>query len=106
MTRRRMGFAMPLFCAACIIASAGAASCVRSRATARDCDAILDRIVELEFQERGFRDAVLLDRKQREMRAALSSQLKECQGKPLKSGALACVSAAKSTEVISHECLR
>ncbi len=48
----------------------------------------------------------MIDRKRREMRNLLSSELKECQGKRLKRDAVACVRAARNTEKISHECLR
>jgi hypothetical protein len=88
------------------ILSSALPGCRRSRASSADCERILDRIVEVELMERGFRDQALLDRKRREMLDSLTAQLKECQGKHLKSGALACIAKAKSTEEISHECLR
>ena len=81
-------------------------ACRRTRASSPDCERILDRVVELELAERGFRDQALLDRKRREMRDGLAAQLKECEGKHLNSGALACIAKAKSTEEISHQCLR
>jgi hypothetical protein len=40
------------------------------------------------------------------MRDLLASELKECTGKRLKGGALACVRSANNTEKISHDCLR
>jgi hypothetical protein len=89
-----------------VILTSTLSGCGRTRASAADCEKILDRIVEIELQERGFRDQALADRKRRELRETLSAQLKECQGKQLKPGALACVAKAKSAEEISHECLR
>jgi hypothetical protein len=96
-----------LGCAAAVmIATLNLVGCRRSRATSEDCQEILDRIVQLEFEERGFRDPVLIDRKRREMRDLLASELKECTGKRLKAGALACVRSANNTAKISHDCLR
>ena len=89
-----------------IIATSGLLSCRRERATSQDCDEMLERIVQLELEERGFHDPALIDRKRREMRNLLASELKECQGKRLKAGGLVCVRAARNTERISHECLR
>jgi hypothetical protein len=76
------------------------------RATPEDCGEIFDRIVEVELRERGFRDAALVDLKRKELRDVLAPELKECPGKRLKTGALACVRRATSAETMSHECLR
>jgi hypothetical protein len=76
------------------------------RATPEDCGEIFDRIVEVELHERGFRDPALADLKRKELRTVLASELKECPGKRLKTGALACVRRATSAETMSHECLR
>ncbi len=83
-----------------------AAGCKRERASAEACGEIFDRIVEVELQEQGFRDPVLARRKREELRGALGSELRRCEGRRLPAGALACVRTAKSTEEISHTCLR
>lgn len=82
------------------------AGCGRRHANAADCGEIFDRLVEVELRERGFQDPALLELKRQELRNLLSSELKECQGKPLRAGALACVRTVKTAEKISHECLR
>ena len=74
------------------------ASCHRRRATPADCQQILDRIIELELSERGFRDPALAARKQRELRSKLSGEIEACQGRLLSTRALACVRSAGSTE--------
>jgi hypothetical protein len=79
--------------------------CNAERASQRDCEIIMDRIVELELMERGFRDPVLLEKKQRELRRSLAAGLGACRGRRLPEHALACVRAAKSSEEISHVCL-
>ena len=95
---RRLGLAIAL--------ALGSVGCNGNPATDQDCAGILDRIVELEVRERGFRDPVLLERKQVDLRRLLGPELRQCQGKRLKPGALACVQQAASTEQISHACLR
>jgi hypothetical protein len=85
---------------------APALGCRRERATLALCQEILDRIVQLEMREAGFRDPALVQRKREELRKVLGPELKECEGKPIKSDALACVRTAPSAEEISHRCLR
>lgn len=92
--------------ATAILAITACIGCRRERATANDCARILDKIVELELREQGFRDAELTRRKRDELRRSLAPELRECEGKRLKAGALACVESASTTEQISHHCLR
>jgi hypothetical protein len=80
--------------------------CRRDRATAEVCGAILDRIVEVELDEQGFRDAALAAQKKLELRRLLEADLRRCFGRKLRSDALACVKVARTTEEISHVCLR
>jgi hypothetical protein len=84
----------------------GSAGCARERATLEQCQEILDRIVDLELRERGFRDPALERRKREEMRTLLAHELRRCQGRPLRESALTCVRRAKSNEELSHTCLR
>jgi hypothetical protein len=84
----------------------GVLGCRSTRATADDCARILDKIVELELHERGFRDPVLLRRKRDELHRRLGSELIECEGKLMRADAIGCLQHAKTTEEISHECLR
>lgn len=73
-------------------------------ATARDCEAILDRIVALELREMGFSDPELERRHQEALRKHFAGSLSQCVGRPLREGAMACVTSAPSTEALSHEC--
>lgn len=91
-----------LVCAA-LLATAG---CNAHPATEADCAAILDRIVELELRESGFHDAVLIARRQAELRRKLGGELRDCVGRRLPDTALECVRRADSAEAISHRCLR
>jgi hypothetical protein len=80
--------------------------CSREVASPEDCRLILDRIVEVELRERGYRDAVLLERKKEELRRLLSPELRRCEGRGLRGNAIDCVRKASSNEEISHRCLR
>ena len=105
----RLGGTSAVRLAAALLAGAlalGAASCRRERATAAQCERILDRIVELELGERGFRDAALARRKKVELRARLGPELRRCQGRLIHREALDCIEQAKNTEEIGHRCLR
>ena len=81
-------------------------TCGSERASASDCAEILDRIVALELAEQGFADPELTRRKQAEFARRYAAELARCEGLELPPGALECVRAAKSTEHVSHVCLR
>jgi hypothetical protein len=81
------------------------AGCGRRTATRDDCRQILDRLVDLELQEKGFRDPALAARWRAEAESRHASDLAACEGKRLPRGAMACVRAATSSEEINHRCL-
>jgi hypothetical protein len=66
----------------------------------------LDRIVEIELSEMGFADPVLAGRRKGELRALFRSDLEACIGRRLPEGALQCVRQSRTTEQLSHSCLR
>ena len=80
--------------------------CSGRSATADDCRAILDRIVEIELGEQGYRDAALAKRKQAELRRTLARDLARCEGRRIPEGAIECLQSATSAEAVSHRCLR
>lgn len=80
--------------------------CGARPASEAQCAAIFDRIVELELRESGFHDAVLIARRQIELRHKLAGELKQCVGRRLPKHAMECVRRADSAEAISHRCLR
>lgn len=83
-----------------------AAGCGNGRASHDDCTAILDRIVELELREMGFRDPALVERKRAELHRTLAPEIGRCTGRRLPVDALACVRQATTAEDVSHRCLR
>jgi hypothetical protein len=75
-------------------------------ATSAQCAALLDRLVELELQERGFHDPLLVDRWRNDARAKFAEELEACRGRPLPAKALDCAAHAKSAEEVAHRCLK
>jgi hypothetical protein len=80
--------------------------CHRHVATSEDCRFILDRIVELELHELGFRDPALAVRKVAMAERLFAADLLTCTGVRIKETAIDCVRQATSVEEISHRCLR
>jgi len=81
------------------------AGCTGSPAERRDCERILERIVEIELKESGYRDPLLVTVKQAALKRKLDAELQACIGRRLKPGAMACVEQAKNVEALTHECL-
>ena len=80
-------------------------SCTRERASEQQCHAIFDRIVEIELEEMGFRDAALTARRKDELRARHQTAVRGCIGLQMSASAMTCVATAKTTEELSHKCL-
>ncbi len=80
-------------------------ACRGEPASAEDCRAILDRIVELELSEQGYRDPALTRMKQQSFARRFAADLSACEGVALPTGARECVAQATSAEQISHDCL-
>jgi hypothetical protein len=97
MTRARTWIALSLVLAV--------QACTRELATEQQCHAIFDRIVEIELEEMGFRDAALAARRKAELRARHQNALRDCVGRYISDQAMACVATAKTTEELSHKCL-
>jgi len=109
MTKGRRAAGRRYWVVSCVLSfclTVGASGCHRRHATEEDCARILDRIVEIELSERGFRDPILLERKRSTMHRLLDSELRECVGKRLNRTAISCVGHATSSEELSHRCLR
>lgn len=89
-----------------IVLMACAAGCDGRRSSAADCQAIFDRIVHIELREMGFRDAALERLRTTELGAKYRGDIAACVGHRLSGEALRCARSARSTEVLSHFCLR
>jgi hypothetical protein len=85
--------------------SFGLVACSAPRAAREDCERILDRIVDIELAERGYKDPMLQAIKRTEFRRKLDRELERCVGRKLRPEALRCVDGAKSVEALAHDCL-
>ena len=82
------------------------AGCHRHTATAGNCRAILDRLVEMELKESGFRDPALVPRWQGELARRFDDDLHRCQTIQVGDDLSACVRAAQNPEDIAHRCVK
>ena len=55
--------------------------CRSHQMTAADCQTVLDRIVDIELAESGYRDPVLSARRKAELRTRFAAELAVCEGR-------------------------
>ena len=79
--------------------------CEQSSASEAECQAIFDRIVEIEIGEMGFADPALTTHTQNALRSQFRDVIAQCVGRPLPPGAMTCIAKANSAEYLSHRCL-
>jgi hypothetical protein len=82
------------------------AGCHRHAATAADCRAILDRLVEMELKESGFRDPALVPRWQDELARRFADDLQHCRALRVGDDLSFCLAAAQNQEEIAHHCVK
>ncbi len=85
---------------------ASVTGCQRHTATAADCRAILDRLVELELKESGFHDPALVPRWKAELAIRFDDDLRRCHSVRVGDDLAACLRAARSPEEIAHRCVK
>jgi hypothetical protein len=89
-----------------VLISIALSGCERGApATQAECALIFDRLVELELQEMGYRDPVLLKLWQGRLAVRHEGLVSSCVGRRLPPGAMECVRRVASAEALSHECL-
>jgi pyruvate-formate lyase len=81
------------------------AGCGRHRATPLECRAILDRLVQLELKESGYRDPNLVVRWQRELGDRFETELRACGALRVRDNLLSCLASAQDPEQVAHQCL-
>ncbi len=87
-----------------VLAVVALSGCGR-RATRADCEAIVDKNVEVKLKADGITDTTLVLKRKDELRAMLKDDLDKCVGKRITDSMLACVAAAQTAENID-KCLR
>jgi len=81
--------------------------CGSPSASAEDCIAIVDRIIELELAELGLHDPVLLERWTNAFHQSLRAELTTCaNGHTLLPEARNCIASARTTTEVVDDCLR
>jgi hypothetical protein len=75
------------------------------RATAADCQLIVDRSVELQLKELSESDAAAIAKREREVRAELGGEIRACESRRVTDRTMACVRSASSTQELDR-CLR
>jgi hypothetical protein len=80
-----------------LAASVLALGCGR-KATQADCDLIVDRYVEVQLRAMNINDPATIDKRKVEMRQDVKDELRDCIGKRVTDGMLACVKSAKTND--------
>lgn len=86
-------------CALCCVAGCG------RKATRADCEAVVDKNVEVKLKADGVTDPSLVSKRKEELRAELKDDIDKCVGKRITDGMLSCVEGAETPEQID-KCLR
>lgn len=84
------------------------ASCVCGcgrRATAADCQLIVDKSVELQMKEMSETNAAAIAEREKHIREELEDQIQSCQARHVTDRTMACVKGATSTQELER-CLR
>lgn len=88
------------------IAVATLAGCHRHVATPADCRAILNRLVEMELTESGFRDPALVPRWQDDLARRFADELRRCRAVRVRDDLTDCLRSAQNPEQIAHHCVQ
>ncbi len=87
-----------------VLASAASVGCGR-RATAADCQLIVDKSVELQMKEMSFTSPAEVQKRVEQVRSQLQGEIASCEGRRITDRTVACVQAAKTTKEMD-QCLR
>jgi hypothetical protein len=90
--------------AAIALAGLGGLGCGR-RATPEDCQLIVDKSVELQSKESSETDPAVIAERAKRIRAALESDIHECESRRVTDKTMGCVKGASSTQELDN-CLR
>jgi hypothetical protein len=80
-------------------------ACGRRAATAADCRALLDRMIDVDLDESGFRDPVLRARSRENLGRRFALDLERCKGLMVPGNLQVCLATAQTTEEVVHRCL-
>ncbi|MDB4933099.1 MAG: hypothetical protein JWP87_71 [Labilithrix sp.] len=75
------------------------------KATREDCEAVVDKNVELQLKALGVVDPAVIAKRRDEMRGSMHEDIDKCVGKRVTDGMMACVKGAETADKID-KCLR
>lgn len=75
------------------------------KASRADCEAVVDKNVEVKLLADGVTDPDIVARRKEELRASLKDDIDKCVGRRITDGMMACVKGAQTAEQID-KCLR
>jgi hypothetical protein len=82
-----------------------AAGCRRHSASAFECARVLDRLVEMELSESGYRDQALRARWQQDLERRFATDLERCRGLTVRDDLDECLASTRTSEEVTHRCL-
>lgn len=82
---------------AVIVALAGLAGCGRP-ATEADCNKVVEKNVEVQLKKMNITDPSAIESEKARIRGSLKDSIKECVGRKVTDGMMACVDNAKTVE--------
>lgn len=97
---------MRLSISAVVVLSLSVLGCQRHQADRAFCESVIDAIVAIDLQHHGYRDPVLVQEKQQQMRRQFHARIDECVGKSISASAETCVQNATTIAELNHRCLR
>ncbi len=84
---------------------ASAVSGCGRKATREDCEAVVDKNVELQLKALGVTDSAVVGKRRDEMRGSMRDDIDKCVGKRVTDAMMSCVKTAETAEKID-KCLR
>lgn len=75
------------------------------KATREDCEAVVDKNVELQLKALGVTEPGVVTKRRDEMRASMREDIEKCVGKRVTDAMMSCVKSAETAEKID-KCLR
>lgn len=85
---------------AAFVAFAALVPACRREATEADCQLIVDRLIEVELRATNTTDPAVIAKKQETIRTSMKEELKDCRGRRITDGIMACVKKAPTTDEI------
>jgi hypothetical protein len=88
-----------------VMLALAAPGCRRHAASTDDCNDVLNRLVDLELIESGYRDPALRARWQVDLARRFAPDLARCRNQEVRDDLHACLATARTPEEIVHRCL-